>query len=121
MSDSLAQEARFAMARGDLRPMAKWLRTQNDATLLMLAMEIESGHLTLKISHKARKAALWLEVGKWIEEQEALRDSTKEVIADAVDRFSVSKRTAERCKENWEKWGKDGTVALQFLIAGEPS
>lgn len=117
MSEELKKKARMAMLEGNLSPMAQWLRTHDDLNLRLLAMAVETGNLTLNLTHKERKAALWLEVGKWISDKEASGVPSASAIAEASERFPVSKRTAERCKAEWQDWGKEAGTALQFLAS----
>ena len=100
---------------GNLRPMAKWLRTQGSFTALLLAEAIERGEVVDTRPSKRKKESLRWEVGQWISEHMAAGVSYESAITEAADRFPVSKRTAERCKVEWDDWGADAIAALKFL------
>lgn len=120
MSGDLARAAREGVLDGDLRPVAEWLRTLGSFTAMLLAEAIERGDVMDIGPAKHKQEFKRWEVGRWISQQMATETKYECAVEEAASRFAVSKRTAERCKAEWEAWGADAVKALRFL-AGPPT
>ena len=111
----LAQIARRAMLEGDIRPMAKWLRTLDSLNAIMLAEAIEGGTLTYDISHRLKTEVNKLMCGRYVVEQLEAGVKSKEVFESAEAKFGMSRRNVERSKADWLKQGRDDLSALRVL------
>ena len=108
MTDEIGRTARAGLISGDLAPLAKWARAQDDKTGFILAELIEQGGLKL-VGAKARSKAYHdFVVGNWIAVR--VKDGTpiELAIEDATmeERFKgLSKRTARRAWDVWRAMG----------------
>lgn len=103
------------MLRGDMRPMAKWLRTLGSINAVLLAEAIEAGSLTFDIKHSQKTEVNRLLCGRYVVEQLDAGVKSKVVFDNAIAKFGMSRRNIERAKAHWLGEGRDQLLALQFL------
>lgn len=116
--DKLAKEARERLLRNNLRPMAKWLRRQDNLNALLLAELIEEGKITIRLSRSEIASYRHLMVGEYIASKVRSGWTATAAIADAVSTHGVSERDAQRAMEVWTKLGgHDIRTALTFLMS----
>ena len=103
------------MLRGDIRPMAKWLRMQDDITALLLAEAIEDRTLIYKIPHKQKTYVNWMLCGKYVVEQLQAGVKPQVVLESAEKLFGLSERNIDRAKARWLKHGQYEILAIRYL------